>query len=191
MLKVLKVLKVAKVLKSNQSAQKCPLIQSALCSKVPSAQHIQKSVIKVLSTFLKRAQHLKQISVLFSKHFYTQMLTHFDLMFLKKRKNMIKCSNMQSVCSHNLIQQWPATDWTELIPYKSQMSRMKVKVKSCKFSLFREEKNVIINMISPSSPTPPLSPLPPPIPSSPPVRHGICHGCLEIVLVKYYFTGGK
>ena len=69
------------------------------------------------------------------------------------------------------------------------MSRMKVKVKSCKFSLFREI--FFVNLISPSSPTPPLSPLPSPIPPSPPVRHGICHECMEIVLVKYYFSGGK
>ena len=46
-------------------------------------------------------------------------------------------------------------------------------------------------MISPSSPTPPLSPLPLPVPSSPAVRHGIFHGCMEIALVKYYFTGEK
>ena len=68
------------------------------------------------------------------------------------------------------------------------MGSMKVKVKSCKFSLFREKN---INLISASSPTPPLSPLPPPIPPSPPVRQEICHGCMEIVFVKYYFTGGK
>ena len=43
----------------------------------------------------------------------------------------------------------------------------------------------------PSLPTPPLSPFPPPTPLSPPVRHGICHGCMGIFLVKYYFTGGK
>ena len=86
------MLKVLKVLKSNQSAQKCPLIQSAQCSKVPSALHIQKFVIKVLSTFQKRAQNFSKISVLFSKHFYTQILKHFVLMFLKKRKSIIKCS---------------------------------------------------------------------------------------------------
>ena len=66
---------------------------------------------------------------------------------------------------------------------------MKVKVKTCKLSLIREIFFII--MISPSSPTPPLSPLPSPIPSYPPVRHGICNECMEIVLVKYYFTGGK
>ena len=68
------------------------------------------------------------------------------------------------------------------------MRRMKEKVKSGKFTLFRD---FFLNFISPFSPTPPLSPLPPPIPPSPPIRHVICHGCMEIVLVKYYITGGK
>ena len=81
------MLKVLKVLKSNQSAQKCPLIQSSQCSKVPSAQHIQKFVIKVLSTFQKRAPHfLKNICALFKELLYKNAKT-LDIMFLKKGKH--------------------------------------------------------------------------------------------------------
>ena len=87
---MLKVLKVLKVLKSNQSAQKCPLIQSAQCSKVPSNEHIQKLVIKVLSTFQKRAQHFFKISVLFSKHFYTKILKTFGPNVSEKKRKILK-----------------------------------------------------------------------------------------------------
>ena len=56
---MLKVLKVLKGLKSNQSAQKCPLIQSAQCSKVPGAQYVQKSVIKV-DSWMPTSQHVQK-----------------------------------------------------------------------------------------------------------------------------------
>ena len=99
---------------------------------------LQSAQSKNAKQFPKKCLELKKkVPRTFQGPFYTfnvcvkspgKVLERFCPKMSERKKYLKKIPKMQSVCSHNLIPPWPGTDWTEVIKYKSQMSRMKAKV---------------------------------------------------------------
>ena len=92
-----------------------------------SAKHFSKKCLVLL----------KKVPSTFQRTLYTfnvcvkspgKVLKTFCPKISERKEKIFKMfPNTQSVCSHNLTQPWPGTDWTEVIQYRSQMSRMKAK----------------------------------------------------------------